>query len=593
MSFWKWPKKTAAVAIPTTQDALRATEAAVRQHLQAGQFDAARDTLADAPDALRTAPELELLQAELLRKTGQPQAALELSSEALITIDRPALAQLEIAECHLALADVPSALDALNIAVTLSPELGTAWQRLGEILRRFSRFDEALSAMEKALPLLDDPHQKAHVQLHIGMNLFALNKVPEAVEAYQQAIALEPDMIDAHTGLGHAYLLLDEEHDALTEYEWVHARESSPTKHLLLNLGSARQHCGQYAPARELFERVMAEHPNEHLARWYLCQLDLLEERWAAGWANYGARFGAGASPYRPLPFRLWDGKPIPNDTLLVLADQGLGDEIMFASCLPDVLKNVGHVVLECEPRLQELYERSFPGVEVIGETRSKSLDWLAKVTPPQWQIPCGDLPALFRRTANDFPNHTGYLKADPDKVIAWRARLARELGPGLKVGLSWRGGTDRTRSKARSVPLSHWRDVLTTPGAQFINLQYGDYQAQRQELMSLHQVPIQDFPEAIADYDETAALVSALDVVVTVCTSIVHLAGALGRPVWVLTPHSPGWRYTAHGNSLPWYPSSRIFRQPVWGDWSSACQELSTSLRELTLSVGERPIQS
>jgi len=588
--FWKRNDKRSGVATAHDSSAaaerrtrLDALQQSIREHLRGNQLQAAEQRLNDVELDLHDHPEIQLLRAEVCRRQGHLESALKLCHEALETIDRPALAHFQAAECHLARPDLPSAIDALNIAVTLEPDFGLAWFRLGETLRRLSRHAEALDALQQALPLIQETALLAKTWLHLGLNEFGLGRTSDAMTSYQRALELEPELMEAHIGLGHAYLWQDEDRLALAEYQWVCDRDTSPSKHLLLNMGSAHQNCGEYAQARALFEKVIFDYPGEHLGRWYLCQLDLLEERWKEGWDNYNARFGAGASPYRPLPYRLWDGHPVPDDTLLVLADQGLGDEIMFASCLQDARHRVGHLILECEPRLQSLFARSFPGVEVVAPARDKRLDWLqALSTPPQWQIPSGNLPALFRNSAEAFPDH----RADPARVQAWHQRLTQDLGSGLKIGISWRGGTDRTRLKARSMPLPAWGPLLQTKGVHFVNLQYGNYEAELDTLRNLHQVKIQNYREVIADYDETSALVCALDVVVTVCTAIVHLAGALGKPVWVLTPHSPGWRYTARGTQLPWYPSSRLFRQLEWGSWDSACQELSVALAALTDSV-------
>lgn len=581
MFFSRWRRKAAKSDQVAPKLDLQRVEK-VRALLQSADLRQAEEEIGAMEAAWGDSAELGLLRAGLLRRPGRHAEAISICESAVIEAERPALAQFELAESHLAVPDLSAALDALSVAVSLEPDFFEAWFRLGELLRRQSHHDQALEAMERALPLAPDPAMRAKVWLHIGMNRFALNRVESAIAAYREAIELSPDMIEAHTGLGHAHLWRDEEDRALTEYEWVLEHDSSPSKSLLLSLGSAYQNCGDYSKARAFFGRVMAEHPGDHLARWYTCQLDLIEERWEEGWRNYGARYGAGASPYRPLPFRLWDGREASNDSLLILADQGIGDEIMFASCVKDAQQRVGKLILECEPRLEAIFARSFPGVQVVSNPRDKSLDWLDKFDPPQWQIPSGDLPALFRSRAEDFPVHGRYLQADERRMEHWAQRLSG-LGPGLKVGLSWRGGTDRTRLRARSVPLPMWADILKAPGMQFVNLQYGEYNEELRALQDLHGVTVHDFPEAIADYDETAALVSQLDLVVTVCTAIVHLAGALGRPVWVLIPHAPGWRYTARSDRLAWYPSSRLFRQPSWGDWEGACQELSLSLRSMT----------
>ena len=183
-------------------------------------------------------------------------------------------------------------------------------------------------------------------------------------------------------------------------------------------------------------------------------------------------------------------------------------------------------------------------------------------------QIAAGSLACRFRRSAAEFPQHQGFLKADPASVAAWRTRLAA-LGPGRKIGLSWQGGVGFTGRKRRSLTLEQLLPILRLPGIQFVNLQYTEVREEMRALESRHGVKVHHWQEAIDDYDQTAALVAALDSVLTVCTAIVHLTGALGRPALVMVPFGPDWRYGASGERMIWYPSVRLLRQRRIGDWS------------------------
>ncbi|PXW91873.1 tetratricopeptide (TPR) repeat protein [Sphaerotilus hippei] len=587
MRFWKFGKTaTSAPAEPAPAPATTARVLAIEESIDRQDLPHARLLLDQARAAGLEAPELTLVEAQLCRLEGDTTTALRLCDDLLTTAPDPGRVQYEIAECLLARSDLPGALESLDVAVALSPGLGAAWFKLGETLMRLDRFTEALEPLERADQLARTDKLKILTRYRQGQCLLALDQVQPARLAFEATLALAPDHLEARIHLGHCHLRLDDEPAALACYEQAVARQADPGHILRLNLGSAYQNCGRYAEARALFEQLQRQRPNDHQVRWYLCQLDLLEGRWAAGWAHYRARFAAGASRFRPMPYRLWDGRTIPDQTLLVLADQGLGDEIMYASCFDDLRRRAGRVIIECEPRLLALFQRSFPDLTFLATERENSPAWLAGLPAPDWQIPSGDLPGLFRLADDDFPDRPAYLQADPQQVAAWRQRLSDTLGPGLKVGISWRGGTERTRSRARSLAPEQWAPILQVPGVQFVNLQYGDYHADLARLRALGHAPIHDFPDAIADYDQTAALVGALDLVVTVCTAIVHLGGALGRPVWILTPHAPGWRYTAHARSMAWYPSSRLFRQPAWGEWTPACQELTVALAQLTKNV-------
>lgn len=579
---------------PADQEAQVAADAhavdEVRQTVAAllGKQDAS-GALRQLDDAIRRWPghaELLLMRASLHRQQGRVLLGIADAEAALEKAARPADVHLELAQCWLARPDLEAAIDALHVAVSLDETHGAAWLALGETWRRMDQQGQAQEAYREAIRHLERPQDRASAWFLLGQSLMVEVKVEEAREAFVNSLASNPDLVESHIGMGNAALWLDDDLEAVRHFEVAMRLSSRPGRLLLLNYGAALQNAGRLEDAHRVFQRVLAEQPRDHASRWYLCQLDLALCRWEQAWPNYASRFGSGATVYRPLAYAGWDGTASATDTLLVMADEGLGDEILYASCLPEAASRVAQVIVECEMRLESLFRRSFPQVHVVGTRRENDPSWLAGLPTPTRQIPSGDLPSLFRRSDDQFPDHKGYLKADPARVAHWREKLAKDLGPGLKVGISWRGGTIKTRARARSLQPQHWAEILAVPGVHFINLQYGDYQGELETLRSLHGVPIHDHPEVIPDYDETAALVSSLDLVITVCTAIVHLAGALGKPVWVLTPLSPGWRYTAHRQHMPWYPSSTLFRQKTWGEWTPACQEVSVALAELTKKV-------
>jgi ADP-heptose:LPS heptosyltransferase len=264
---------------------------------------------------------------------------------------------------------------------------------------------------------------------------------------------------------------------------------------------------------------------------------------------------------------------------VLAYAEQGLGDQIMFASCLPDALVRAESMVVECDPRLCALFRRSFPGARVVPQEAAWPPSWLASGAEITAQIAMGSLPGLFRPNADSFPQHTGYLSAAPDRVAAWRDRLAG-LGPGPKIGLSWRGGLPTTRRNLRSLDLASLAPLLGGIPAQYVSLQYGDSTSEVEVLAETRGIRVHHWQDAIDDYDETAALVTALDMVITVCTSIVHLGGALGRPVRTLVPTVPEWRYGRAGDRMNWYPSVRMYRQQRLGEWGDVLDKLGRELR-------------
>jgi hypothetical protein len=263
-----------------------------------------------------------------------------------------------------------------------------------------------------------------------------------------------------------------------------------------------------------------------------------------------------------------------------VYGEQGLGDEIMFASCLPDVLARAGApaVVIECDERLAPLYARAFPGVRVHGARRDGDRRWLAAHPDLACQIAIASLPRLFRRSADAFPRHAGYLRADPAAVARWRAWLAA-AGGGRAVGMAWRGGTAASRGALRTMPLPDWQPLLRVPGVRWVVLQRG---TQADELSTLQAMTgakplVPDL--APDDVDAQAALVAALDRVITVDASLAHLAGALGCPVSIALPQLADWRWGRADAATAWYPSARLYRQRAPGEWGTVAAALAAGL--------------
>ncbi|MBI2292882.1 MAG: hypothetical protein HYU73_21695, partial [Betaproteobacteria bacterium] len=284
----------------------------------------------------------------------------------------------------------------------------------------------------------------------------------------------------------------------------------------------------------------------------------------------------------RHFPFIPWAGGALGGRDILIYGEQGLGDEVMFASCVPDVMRQARGVVIECDARLASLFQRSFPAAHVHGAPRDASRVWLNAFPELSVQVACGSLPRFLRRSAADFPPHRGYLVADRARVADWKSRLAGN-GGALNVGLSWRGGTRKTREELRSLTFAQCLPWLTAHNCRFVCLQRGDCAEEVAAAKRLG-VGLDWWPEALQDTDELAALIAALDLVISVPNTNVHLAGALGQRCWIPLSHAPEWRYAWRGETMPWYPSARLFRQARSSDWvpviASVTAELGRSER-------------
>ena len=350
----------------------------------------------------------------------------------------------------------------------------------------------------------------------------------------------------------------------------------------LSNLGWILLEKGDYEPGLQLLDAVLARNPGDHETRLMRAYMNLKHGEFGAGWRDYEARLQSSFAVNRPYRFAPWDGTPIRGKTLLISSEQGLGDQIMFASCFDEAIARAERCIIECDPKLHTLFARSFPSacVKAAMPTHSEA-SWLTQFLPIDRQIPMGSLPGFWRRGWGDFPRHAGYLRAAPERIAYWRTRLDA-LGPGPKIGLSWRGGVAATRRHLRSIALEEFMPLLQAP-AKFVSLQYGDCASDLNRLNREHGVHLPHWQDAIEDYDETAALVCALDLVVSVCTAVIHLTGALGKPVWVLVPAVAEWRYLDRGEALPWYPSARLFRQTQTASgWEDVINRVSQQFFEL-----------
>lgn len=307
-------------------------------------------------------------------------------------------------------------------------------------------------------------------------------------------------------------------------------------------------------------DKALAIDPNNRYARWNRALAYLAMGKWKEGWEFYDSSLG---TQYRQEvqygDEGRWDGTY--GQTVVVSPEQGLGDEISFSSCIPDLIRVSKKVVVECDHRLERLYKRSFPEAEVYGTRHKKDSDW-PSYYKFDGRVSLGSLPRFFRNVQDEFPG-IRYLTACPDLRKGWRAIL--DGLPGMKIGVAWNGGVKHTNKENRSVPVSLF-EPLKELGT-LVSLEYkGD-----------SEIPwIKDFPWIRdSDYDHTAALVAELDCVVSVTTAVVHLAGALGRPVHVLAPAKPRWFYGMTGNTVPWYSSMRIYR----GEWAEQVQTIKEAI--------------
>lgn len=490
---------------------------------------------------------------------------------------------MDLGTVHYLTRDFAKAAACFRAALAAAPDSAMAHANLGIVLKEAGRIEEALDHLRRAYALA--PEAEGTLR-NLVVPLVESDLCEEAMAAAAAAVERNPESYDAQLFFGFASQKLHQPEEALAHYAIALGMRPGDAE-FYNNRGVALQDVGRVSEALADYERALALQPDFPLAAFHRALALLLLGDFGQGWEGYEARR---ASPeFRPRADDVpeWDGATsLSGRTIRVYGEQGLGDEIMFASILPEIVRAARHCVIECDAKLRSTFARSFPQATVCALKPDRSGPSEFVPVDIDCEIPAGSLPRFFRRDIGDFPRHQGYLKADPARVAHWRERLS-QLGDGLKVGVSWTGGVRKTRRPARSISLDRWTSILEIPGVRFVSLQYTAGAAtEAAEWGARHGITISHWPEAIDNYDETAALVCALDLVISVCTSVIHLGGALGRPVWVMAPYTPEWRYGFRGDTMPWYPSVRLFRQPVYGDWAPVVSSVAAQLRAAAMSA-------
>ncbi len=390
-----------------------------------------------------------------------------------------------------------------------------------------------------------------------------------AAEVYRRALSLQP--VSAYTVYGLGYLL-ERQGDlaaAAESYRLV-LRHDPDLVEAHLHLGITQLLQGNLRSAAECFKRVRELAPENSEARTFLGYVHLLEGNLPLGWSEHEYRW---RTPHflrdrQKFPQPLWKGEPLKGSRILLRAEQGLGDTLQFVRYVPLVAARGGNVVLEVQTRLQRLLARSPGAAEVIrrGEARPEA----------DWQCPLMSLPLAFATDLNSIPAEIPYVQPDPAQIAAWGQRLA---GNSLRIGLAWGGSPTFPYERWRSIPLEQLAPLTQLEGTTFYSLQMGPQASQVKQLGSgVRLIDLQDEQQDLAD---TAAIVANLGLVISIDTSVAHLAGAMGKPVWILLHKSPDWRWLLEREDSPWYPTARLFRQSTLGNWLDVVARVERELRE------------
>ncbi len=494
-------------------------------------------------------------------------------------------------------------------ALLQNPDFVDTLANLGGNLRDLGQFEEAVALLERAVTL-NNSHIGA--QMNLGLTLLDLKRYTESKPCLERWIALEPGNHAAHRTLGNWYENQNLKRDAAQHY-WRALQLKPDSFEAANNLGTCLSDGGYRADAMTLYRkalelvpdhsdvwsnlgvaansmgdpltaldcqnRALALDPTSAAARWNRSSCLLALGRLKQGWEDYEFRFEAhpDTRKRRPFPQPVWDGSDLSGKKILVWMEQGLGDEIFFASMIPDLLRAGAHCVLECERRLVTLFARSFPGAKVVPASDPPFTPTLQPDI--DFQIPAGSLPRWLRPTIESFPKVRGYLAPDPVLIGRWKKRVAK-LVEGPKVGICWRSSLHGGARSLQYPQLSQLAPLLRTPGIQFVNLQYDDCTrelSEAQRLFGTH-IHVWDDMDLKNDQEGMAALISTLDLVVSAQTAVAEMAGAVGVPTWSMVRNTGVWNGLGQ-NYSPWQPSMQFWTCGANDPWEPMIEKIAVEL--------------
>jgi tetratricopeptide (TPR) repeat protein len=428
----------------------------------------------------------------------------------------------------------PKALDAYRRSLELNPSNPDAENNLGLVLREEGLVEEAISAFRRAVALKPD-HTMAMVNL--GSSLQRVNKLEESITVLEAALGQAPCDFRAYADLGNAYVAMNRPEEGIAAYE-----------------------------------KALAQDPSLDEVRYNIALAHLVRGNFARGWIGYDSRLET-AAHRRKYPFgkpRWSADQPVLGRKILVYAEQGLGDTIQFVRYLPLLEAEGAQVIALVQAPLRSLLAAQMPTVTFI----------TARDPLPEHDLKCPllSLPREFATRLDSIPSGVPYLAAPKAKVASWRTVFSK--ADGLKVGLVWSGNPKHQFDHNRSVSLELMSRVVSGVPAHFFAIQK---ELRGNDLERLSGMPrITNLSRYAASFEDTAAIVTGLDLVITVDTSVAHLAGALGKRAWVMLSHAPDWRWLLDRADSPWYPSIRLFRQPALGDWETVARQLNAELAAL-----------
>ena len=563
------------------------------------QFDECISLFRQALALNPNSPEILMNLASALRDQGALKAAAETYRQ-LVTL-QPGNAELyyNLGGVLKDTVDLEGAIGAYQQATALRPDFLQAHNDLANCLYLTRRFDQAIAHYQRTLALRPD-YPEGHNNLSIALHavgrldeaaaaagraislrpqfpeaLYNLGRIfqdqqrfEESIDVYERALKLRPNYVEARNNLAGSLERIGRLEEAIAQYRQTVA-DKPDYREARGNLGVALKNNGRVDEAIETYEQILAEAPDDYVSHWNLGVVLLLKGEFERGWQAYEARRQIPSIVgIRDFPQPRWQGEALEGRRILLHAEQGFGDAIQFIRYAPLVRHCGGHVLVLCHPALRRLFENQLAIEQIV--TDGQPL--------PAFDLHCPllSLPGIFGSTLTTIPADVPYLISAPQLVQKWRERLS-SLPAKFNVGIAWRGSHTHMRDRERSLTFAALAPLTRAPHVRFFNLQKIDpCQEAKSPPAGMELI---DFTSELADFADTAGLIANLDLLICADTAVAHLAAALGKPVWVLLPFAPDWRWMLQRNDSPWYPTMRLFRQPRWGDWQRPTQQIAQEL--------------
>ncbi len=556
-----------------SQQAEQDLQSGLAEH-RAGRLEAARAIYGKVLESRPQDPNALHLMGLLSVQTGNTAHGLSMLHHSVaLTPGNPEFA-LNLARALKGAGRLEEAAQCLRQILRDAPDSGDVYLELADILRNMKDPDAAETHYRKALDL--GANAPATLDKLAGV-LIGAGREEEAETCFRQALDINPAHVPSLNNLG--LLLVDRGcTKEAVDLHWRAAAILPKSADLWYNLGNALKARNASAEARDAYARAIDVNPDFAEAHLHTGFTWLLEGDFARGWPECEWRWRARGFPTPENQGPLWDGSPLDGAVILLTAEQGLGDTIQFARYASLVAERGGRVTLQVPPSLTRIL-RSVPGVDRVIATGDPTGAY-------RCHAPLMSLPHIFGTTGETIPAPASYLTPDAALCRTWAKRLG--AGPRLKVGIVWRGFALHRNDRNRSCPLGAFLPLIDVPGVRLFSLQ-------KDTADDAPPLPggIEDLSGELGDFADTAAAMSHMDLVISVDTSVVHLAGAMGRPVWVLLPHSPDWRWMLDREDSSWYPTMRLFRQAEPGNWQEVAARVAQALGDRAQGSGgaEEPV--